>query len=62
DLFIKMINYMEKVFMAINEKFVQEISSINYNNSIFSLYFVGQDPHKIAQGIMPEKDEELALK
>lgn len=51
---------MEKVFMAINEKFVQEISSINY--SIFSLYFVGQDPHKIAQGIMPEKDEELALK
>lgn len=53
---------MEKVFMTINEKFVQEISSINYNNSIFSLYFVGQDPHKIAQGIMPEKDEELALK
>lgn len=48
--------------MSINEKFVQAISSINYNNGIFSLYFVGQDPHKIAQGIMPETDEELALK
>lgn len=48
--------------MSINGKFVQAISSVNYNNGIFSLYFVGQDPHKIAQGIMPETDEALALK
>lgn len=25
------------------EKFVQTVSSVNYNKGVFSLYFVGQD-------------------
>ncbi|TNH80846.1 peptide chain release factor 1 [Aeromonas hydrophila] len=44
------------------EQFVQTVSSINYNKGIFSLYFVGQDPLKMAQGVMAESDNELALK
>lgn len=48
--------------MSINEKFVQAVSSINYNKGVFSLYFIGQEPHKMAQGVTPETDEELALK
>ncbi|RFS23699.1 protein RtxH [Aeromonas dhakensis] len=44
------------------EQFVQTVSSVNYNKGIFSLYFVGQDPLKMAQGIMAESDSELALK
>lgn len=48
--------------MSMNEKFVQTVSSINYNKGLFSLYFVGQEPHQMAQGIMAKTDEELALK
>ena len=44
------------------EKFVQTISSVNYNKGIFSLYFVGQDQNKMANGIVAESDEELELK
>ena len=44
------------------EQFVQTVSSVNYNKGIFSLYFVGQDPLKMAQGVMAESDNELALK
>lgn len=44
------------------EKFVQTISSVNYNKGIFSLYFVGQDQNKMASGYVAESDEELELK
>ncbi|MDV5224394.1 peptide chain release factor 1 [Providencia rettgeri] len=44
------------------EKFAQTVSSINYNNGIFSLYFVGQEPNSMANGIMAENDNELELK
>ncbi|MGY3960510.1 protein RtxH [Aeromonas popoffii] len=44
------------------EQFVQTVSSVNYNKGIFSLYFVGQDPLKMAQGVMAESDNELMLK
>ena len=40
------------------EQFVQTVSSVNYNKGIFSLYFVGQDPLKMAQGVMAESDNE----
>ncbi|MCC8374566.1 MULTISPECIES: protein RtxH [Photorhabdus] len=45
-----------------SEKFVQTISSVNYNKGIFSLYFVGQEPNRMANGIMAENDNELELK
>ncbi|MEX0445785.1 peptide chain release factor 1 [Xenorhabdus sp. SGI246] len=45
-----------------SEKFVQTISSVNYNKGVFSLYFVGQDPHQMANGVLAENDKELALK
>ncbi|MDX7997637.1 peptide chain release factor 1 [Xenorhabdus sp. Reich] len=44
------------------EKFVQTISSVNYNKGIFSLYFVGQDPNQMANGVLAENDQELQLK
>ncbi|MEM0553460.1 MULTISPECIES: peptide chain release factor 1 [Aeromonas] len=44
------------------EQFVQTVSSVNYNKGIFSLYFVGQDPLKMSQGVMAESDNELVLK
>jgi hypothetical protein len=44
------------------EKFVQTISSVNYNKGIFSLYFVGQDQNKMANGFVAESDEDLELK
>lgn len=45
-----------------SEKFVQTISSVNYNKGVFSLYFVGQEPNRMANGIMAENDNELELK
>ncbi|MBD2793476.1 protein RtxH [Xenorhabdus szentirmaii] len=45
-----------------SEKFVQTISSVNYNKGVFSLYFVGQDPNKMANGVLAENDQELQLK
>ncbi|WP_065822470.1 peptide chain release factor 1 [Photorhabdus australis] len=45
-----------------SEKFVQTISSVNYNKGIFSLYFVGQESNRMANGIMAENDSELELK
>ncbi|KMJ45358.1 peptide chain release factor 1 [Xenorhabdus khoisanae] len=45
-----------------SEKFVQTISSVNYNKGVFSLYFVGQDPNRMANGILAESDQELQLK
>ncbi|GLT19404.1 hypothetical protein GCM10007938_31860 [Vibrio zhanjiangensis] len=44
------------------EKFVQTISSVNYNKGVFSLYFVGQDQKSMANGVMAESDNELELK
>ncbi len=32
------------------EKFVQTVSSVNYNKGVFSLYFVGQDQKNMANG------------
>ncbi|ATD27340.1 hypothetical protein FORC55_1356 [Vibrio cholerae] len=34
------------------EKFVQTVSSVNYNKGVFSLYFVGQDQKNMAHGVM----------
>ena len=45
-----------------SEKFVQTVSSVNYNKGIFSLYFVGQEQRGMANGIMAENDNELELK
>ncbi|PHM39501.1 hypothetical protein Xmau_02849 [Xenorhabdus mauleonii] len=45
-----------------SEKFVQTISSVNYNKGVFSLYFVGQDPNKMANGVLAENDQDLQLK
>ncbi|WP_426577847.1 peptide chain release factor 1 [Xenorhabdus stockiae] len=45
-----------------SEKFVQTISSVNYNKGVFSLYFVGQDPKRMANGVLAENDQELELK
>ncbi|MBS9437880.1 peptide chain release factor 1 [Photorhabdus noenieputensis] len=45
-----------------SEKFVQTISSVNYNKGVFSLYFVGQEPNRMANGIMAENDNVLELK
>ncbi|CDH19308.1 peptide chain release factor 1 [Xenorhabdus bovienii] len=45
-----------------SEKFVQTISSVNYNKGVFSLYFVGQEPNRMANGILAENDQELQLK
>ncbi|PHM65849.1 hypothetical protein Xsto_01586 [Xenorhabdus stockiae] len=45
-----------------SEKFVQTISSVNYNKGVFSLYFVGQEPNKMANGVLAENDQELELK
>ncbi|CCN86053.1 conserved hypothetical protein [Vibrio nigripulchritudo SFn27] len=44
------------------EKFVQTVSSVNYNKGVFSLYFVGQNQAKMANGVMAESDDELELK
>ncbi|KLU15214.1 MULTISPECIES: hypothetical protein [Xenorhabdus] len=45
-----------------SEKFVQTISSVNYNKGVFSLYFVGQEPNQMASGMLAENDQELQLK
>ncbi|MDC9596380.1 protein RtxH [Xenorhabdus anantnagensis] len=45
-----------------SEKFVQTISSVNYNKGVFSLYFVGQEPNRMANGTLAENDQELQLK
>ncbi|MBD2810567.1 peptide chain release factor 1 [Xenorhabdus sp. Vera] len=45
-----------------SEKFVQTISSVNYNKGVFSLYFVGQEPNRMANGTLAESDQELQLK
>ncbi|OTA18701.1 hypothetical protein Xbed_03054 [Xenorhabdus beddingii] len=45
-----------------SEKFVQTISSVNYNKGVFSLYFVGQEPNRMANGMLAENDQELQLK
>ncbi|AYA39657.1 peptide chain release factor 1 [Xenorhabdus nematophila] len=45
-----------------SEKFVQTISSVNYNKGVFSLYFVGQEPNRMANGVLAESDQELQLK
>ncbi|ARP39781.1 protein RtxH [Vibrio syngnathi] len=44
------------------EKFVQTVSSVNYNKGVFSLYFVGQDQNNMASGVMAENDGDLELK
>ncbi|PQJ84993.1 protein RtxH [Aliivibrio sifiae] len=44
------------------EKFVQTVSSVNYNKGVFSLYFVGQDQKNMASGVMAENDDDLELK
>ncbi|WP_192891722.1 protein RtxH [Vibrio bathopelagicus] len=44
------------------EKFVQTVSSVNYNKGVFSLYFVGQDQKNMASGVMAENDGDLELK
>ncbi|MEZ8204919.1 peptide chain release factor 1 [Vibrio splendidus] len=44
------------------EKFVQTVSSVNYNKGVFSLYFVGQDQNNMASGVMAENDDDLELK
>ncbi|MBB1312996.1 MULTISPECIES: peptide chain release factor 1 [Aliivibrio] len=44
------------------EKFVQTVSSVNYNKGVFSLYFVGQDQTKMSNGVMAENDNDLELK
>ncbi|WP_064602548.1 protein RtxH [Photobacterium sp. J15] len=44
------------------EKFVQTVSSVNYNKGVFSLYFVGQDQNSMANGVMAESDNDLELK
>ncbi|AOM40845.1 peptide chain release factor 1 [Xenorhabdus hominickii] len=44
------------------EKFVQTISSVNYNKGVFSLYFVGEDPNKMANGELAVNDQDLQLK
>ena len=43
------------------EKFVQTVSSVNYNKGVFSLYFVGQDQTKMSNGVMAENDNDLEL-
>ncbi|OTA16517.1 hypothetical protein Xvie_01974 [Xenorhabdus vietnamensis] len=48
--------------MSESEKFVQTISSVNYNKGVFSLYFVGQEPSRMANGMLAENDQELQLK
>ncbi|MBD2797921.1 peptide chain release factor 1 [Xenorhabdus sp. 18] len=45
-----------------SEKFVQTVSSVNYNKGVFSLYFVGQEPNRMASGMLAENDQELQLK
>ncbi|MDC9593661.1 protein RtxH [Xenorhabdus sp. IM139775] len=45
-----------------SEKFVQTVSSVNYNKGVFSLYFVGQEPNRMASGLLAENDQELQLK
>ncbi|WP_064609911.1 protein RtxH [Photobacterium sp. J15] len=45
-----------------SEKFVQSVSSVNYNKGVFSLYFVGQNQKNMANGIMAENDNELEFK
>ncbi|MDE1326366.1 peptide chain release factor 1 [Vibrio aestuarianus] len=44
------------------EKFVQTVSSVNYNKGVFSLYFVGQNQKNMASGVMAESDNDLELK
>ncbi|BDU41143.1 conserved hypothetical protein [Vibrio nigripulchritudo MADA3029] len=44
------------------EKFVQTISNVNYNKGVFSLYFVGQNQARMANGVMAESEDELELK
>ncbi|MEQ5091682.1 peptide chain release factor 1 [Providencia rettgeri] len=44
------------------EKFVQTVSSVNYNKGVFSLYFVGQIQKNMANGIIAENDSDLELK
>ncbi|EOK5762604.1 peptide chain release factor 1 [Vibrio vulnificus] len=44
------------------DKFVQTVSSVNYNKGVFSLYFVGQDQKNMANGVMAESDNDLELK
>ena len=44
------------------EKFVQTVSSVNYNKGVFSLYFVGQNQKNMASGVMAESDSDLELK
>ncbi|MCR9387272.1 protein RtxH [Vibrio metoecus] len=45
-----------------SEKYVQTVSSVNYNKGVFSLYFVGQEPNSMSNGVMAEKDSDLELK
>ncbi|MEN7431171.1 hypothetical protein VA599_10445 [Chromobacterium sp. TRC.1.1.SA] len=45
-----------------SEKFVQTVSSVNYNNGVFSLHFVGQDQDKLMLGKIESGDEQLVLK
>ena len=44
------------------EKFVQTVSSVNYNKGVFSLYFVGPDQKNMANGVLAESDNDLELK
>ncbi len=48
--------------VSMTEKFVQTVSSVNYNKGVFSLYFVGQDQNSMANGVMAENDNDLELK
>ncbi|EKO3562961.1 peptide chain release factor 1 [Vibrio fluvialis] len=45
-----------------SEKYVQTVSSVNYNKGVFSLYFVGQEQSSMSNGVMAEKDSDLELK
>ncbi|MGP6380321.1 peptide chain release factor 1 [Yersinia bercovieri] len=44
------------------ETYVQTTSLVNYNKGVFSLYFVSQNQHEMAKGIVAENDSELQLK
>ncbi len=53
---------IKQVEEFMTEKFVQTVSSVNYNKGVFSLYFVGQDQTKMSNGVMAENDNDLELK
>ncbi|MBS0056860.1 peptide chain release factor 1 [Yersinia sp. Marseille-Q3913] len=44
------------------ETYVQTTSLVNYNKGVFSLYFVSQNQHEMAKGIVAENDSELELR